>query len=227
MTAKSPCSRTIATIPPFRRSFPSSMPCRSTSRSIWWRSRGSAATTTPPRTGRACARKPPPPTTSAPPPISSACRSSAISSRRGSRCSAIRSRNTRRDACELRNFLSLHASHVEFRQPLSRRRDRAVHVDAAAGVLDHDRFKVLAARVLRRIAHAKIEREAGEEHALEPALAQITGKAGGRRAVVLIKGRIGIDRAAKALADHQRRVGNFHIFPELRARRALHAVIRP
>jgi hypothetical protein len=45
----------------------------------------------------------------------------------------------------------------------SSRRDRTLEVNAAAGVLDNDDHEALSNRVLRRIAHAEIEGEAGEE----------------------------------------------------------------
>ena len=48
-------------------------------------------------------------------------------------------------------------------EQLTRGRHGAVDVDAAAGILDHDRLETLALRIFRRIAHAEIEGEAGEK----------------------------------------------------------------
>src|SRR5437868_4293456 len=56
--------------------------------------------------------------------------------------------------------------------------DRTVDVDAAAGILDHDRLEALALGVLGRIAHTEIVSQAGQEHARKAALAQISGKPG-------------------------------------------------
>src|SRR5689334_21788568 len=127
----------------------------------------------------------------------------------------------------LRNIRFPDTPHPELREAPAGRVDRAVHVDAAAGVLDDDCLQALAASVFRRVTHAKIERETGEEHAPQPALAQITSEPGRGRAVVLIERRIGIDRATKALADHEGGVGNLQILAELRPGRALHAMIGP
>ena len=97
------------------------------------------------------------------------------------------------------------AADIERRERLARGGDRSVHVDAAAGILDHDRGEALPVRVLGRVANAEIERQAGEKHARQPALAQIAGEAGRRRLVVLEKRRIGIDGAAESLALRSRR----------------------
>ena len=70
---------------------------------------------------------------------------------------------------------------------------RASHVDAAAGVLHHDHLEAAAVRVLGRVAHAEVEREAGDEYALQATLAQVAGEPCRRRVVVLVEGRIGID----------------------------------
>src|SRR5665647_1586675 len=58
-------------------------------------------------------------------------------------------------------------------EQLSRGRHRAVDVDAAAGILDHDRLETFATRIFRRVAHAKIKRETGKKDPPEAALAQI------------------------------------------------------
>src|ERR1035437_10982283 len=61
-------------------------------------------------------------------------------------------------------------------EQLSRGRHRAVDIDAAAGILDHDRLETFATRIFRRVAHAKIKRETGKKDPPEAALAQIPGK---------------------------------------------------
>src|SRR5262249_11941569 len=59
------------------------------------------------------------------------------------------------------------------------------------------------------------------------ALAQISGKAGRRRVVVLVERRIGIDLAAKALAQDELGARRNEIAAEFGARRMLHAVVGP
>src|SRR5580658_3936565 len=108
---------------------------------------------------------------------------------------------------------------------LVRRGDRAVDIDAAAGVLDHDRREAAAVGILGRVADAEVEGEAGEEDAGEATLPQIRGQAGRRRVVVLVKSRIGIDLAAKALAHDQLGLRRDEVVAEFGALRFLHAVI--
>src|SRR6516165_6035153 len=105
--------------------------------------------------------------------------------------------------------------------------DRAVDVDAAASILDHDHGEALAARVLRRVADAKIEREPRHEDSRQAPLAQITGKAGGGLAVVLVEGGVGIDRRSEAFAQDELGVRNLQVVVELRTGRVLNAMIRP
>src|SRR5262249_40498283 len=64
-----------------------------------------------------------------------------------------------------------HAGNGEVRKGAARRLQRAAHIDGAAGILDHDDRKAAAVRILGRVAHAEIEGEAGQEHALKAALA--------------------------------------------------------
>src|SRR6478672_463959 len=91
------------------------------------------------------------------------------------------------------------------------RRDRAVEVDAAAGVLDHGNFEPRLARILSGKADAEIERQAGDENSLQLALAQIAEQTGRRLVVVLEQRRIGIDPAAETLADHEVRAGDLEL----------------
>src|SRR5215813_2949065 len=82
--------------------------------------------------------------------------------------------------------VSGYSRNAQRRKALARGGDR--DVDAAASILDHDHDKTLAARVLRRVAHAEIEREPRNEDSRQASLAQITRKAGGGLAVVLVEG---------------------------------------
>ena len=68
--------------------------------------------------------------------------------------------------------------------------DRSADVDAAASVLDDKDRKAFPPRVLGRVAHAKIEREAGEKHPRQSAFAQISDKSGRRFAVVFVERRV-------------------------------------
>src|SRR5256885_1858052 len=91
----------------------------------------------------------------------------------------------------------------------------------AARILDHDHGNALAARVLGRVAYAEIERQPSNEDAHEAPLAQIAGQSGGRLAVVLVKGGVGIDRGAEALSQDELCVRNSQVVVELGADRAL------
>src|SRR5207247_2138697 len=113
------------------------------------------------------------------------------------------------------------------REARARGGDRALDVDAAASILDHDHGKALAARVLGRVAYAEIEREPRNEHSRQAPLAQITGKAGGGLAVILVEGGVGIDPRAEALAQNELGVRNLQVVVELRTGGALNAMIRP
>jgi hypothetical protein len=81
--------------------------------------------------------------------------------------------------------------------------DRAVQVDGAAGVAEHDGFEAQSPRIERRVAHAEVVRQAGEEDAGEVSLAQIAGESGGGGAVVLEERGVGIDVRPKAFAQDQ------------------------
>ena len=105
--------------------------------------------------------------------------------------------------------------------------DGTVHVDAAAGILDHDHAEALLAGVLGGIADAEIVGEAGDEDAVEAALAEIADEAGRGALVVLEESGVGVDVRVVALADDQLRVGDVEIAAELRSGRALDAVVRP
>src|SRR5262245_61462956 len=123
--------------------------------------------------------------------------------------------------------ISANSCDAQRRKALARGGDRAVDVDAAASILDHHHGKALAARVLGRIAYAEIEREPRNEDSVQAPLAQITGKAGGGLAVVLVEGGVGIDPSAEALAQNELGVRNLQVVVELRTGGVLNAVIRP
>src|SRR5450759_520798 len=109
----------------------------------------------------------------------------------------------------------------------TRGRHGAIDVDTPAGILDHNRFEALATCVFRGIAHAEIEREAGEKDSSEAAFAQVSGEPGMRLAIVFVERRIRIDLALIALAEHQLRVRNRQVFAQRGAACALHTMIRP
>src|SRR5262249_51464656 len=116
---------------------------------------------------------------------------------------------------------------VQAREARARRRQRAADIDGAAGVLDDGHGKVLSPRVLGRVADTEGQSEPRDKNSRETARPEITGQSGGRLAVVLVQGGIGIDRRAKALAQHELGVGDLQTVVELGADRALDAMIRP
>src|SRR5262245_45567669 len=77
------------------------------------------------------------------------------------------------------------------------------------------------------MAYAEIEREPRNEDSVQAPLAQITGKAGGGLAVVLVEGGVGIDPSTEALAQNELGVRNLQVVVELRTGGGLNAVIRP
>ena len=72
--------------------------------------------------------------------------------------------------------------------------ERALPVDAAAGVEHECRGETRLGRVERRVKHAEIGRQTAQGHALQTALLEIGGETGRGAPVVLAKGRIEIDR---------------------------------
>src|SRR5262249_57311591 len=70
---------------------------------------------------------------------------------------------------------------------------RPANIDAAASLLDDHRLKTATIGILRRVAHANVQRQTGEEDALETALAQVSGKPGRSGVVVLVERGIRID----------------------------------
>ncbi len=100
-------------------------------------------------------------------------------------------------------------------------------LDAAAGVLDHHHLQACCRGVDRGEMDAVIGRQAAQEGAPEPTIAQIAAQPGRGLVVVFEEGGIGIDLGASALADNQLGPGRLQVGVEGGARGALHAVVRP
>src|SRR5690606_3382026 len=85
----------------------------------------------------------------------------------------------------------------------------------------------VAVRILGRVAHAEVEREAGEEDTFEAALLEVATEPRGRHTVVLVEGGVRIDRRVKALAQDE--LGMRHVESRMEggAGRVLDAVVRP
>ena len=113
-------------------------------------------------------------------------------------------RNRRIAACYRRQFERGNAGECRARRssPASPRRNRRYRCRGRRP-RRRTRRSLRGAGVLGRVAHAEIEGEAGQKDPRKTALAQIADQAGRRRAVVLEEGRIGIDRAVDALAQHK------------------------
>src|SRR5690242_649254 len=77
------------------------------------------------------------------------------------------------DAERLRRWRQPEAWRCRGARSFPRRRQRAVDIDRAAGVLDDGHGKVLSARVLGRVAYAEVQCEPGDKDAPETTLAQI------------------------------------------------------
>src|SRR5262245_63145581 len=112
--------------------------------------------------------------------------------------------------------VSANSCDAQRREALAGGGDRAIDVDAAASVFDHDHGKALAARVLGRVTYAEIEREPRHENSRQASLAQITGKAGRSLAVVLVEGGVGIDTSEDTLAEQEHGRRNLHDDGEMR-----------
>src|SRR5215831_3516598 len=107
------------------------------------------------------------------------------------------------------------------------RRQRAVEIDAARGILDHVGGEAELARIERRPGDAEVGGEPGHEHRGDAALLEIAREPGHGLAVGLDEGRIAVDVLVEALADDQRRRGQLEILVQGRIIGALHAVIGP
>src|SRR6266851_1562823 len=105
--------------------------------------------------------------------------------------------------------------------------ERAVGIDAAAGILDDVGGEALFAGVERGEADAEISRQTGDKNTLEAALLQIAAQPGRGLAVGLVEGRIAVDILAIALTDDEFGLRDCQVLAELRARRSLYAMVRP
>src|SRR6516165_8971475 len=99
--------------------------------------------------------------------------------------------------------------------------------DPTAGIVDDYDHEAPANGVFGRIPDAKIERQAGQEYALDAALAKITRKAGRCRAIVLVERRVRIDGPVESLAQHQPSMGNSQCIVKSSAAGTLHAMVWP
>src|SRR5262249_37750180 len=100
---------------------------------------------------------------------------------------------------------------------LPRLGERAIDVDAAARVLDHQRGEARLPRVERRPRHAEIGGEADQEHLVEIPLAQIAGQSCRGLAVRLEEGGVRVHLLAVTLADDQLGVRNLEVLVQGRA----------
>ena len=105
--------------------------------------------------------------------------------------------------------------------------ERALGVDAAAGVFDHVGFKARLARIERGPCDAEIGGQSRQEQPLHLARLQIGGEPGRGLAVGLGEGRIAVDLLVETLADDQPGLRDREILRQRRALGALHAVIGP
>src|SRR5690606_25989094 len=104
-------------------------------------------------------------------------------------------------------------------------------IDGPGQIPDDRRLEAEIARVLGRPAHAVVAREAANEHLADLPLAEVAGEPG-RRALapcvpVVAKAAVGVDGGIGSLAAHRRDALPRQARCELRAGRALDAVIRP
>ena len=103
----------------------------------------------------------------------------------------------------------------------------AGEVYGTAGILNDEDFEGAACAVGGGVADAEVEGKAGDEDALDAAVADPIGESGGGLVVVFVEGGVGIDLAMDAFAEDERGVGNVEGGVELRAGRALNAVVGP
>ena len=76
-------------------------------------------------------------------------------------------------------------------------------VDGAGGVFDDDGFEAEVFAVDGGVADAEVVGEAAEEEAIEFALAEVAGEAGGGDVVVFEEGGVAIDVGAEAFAEDE------------------------
>ncbi len=105
--------------------------------------------------------------------------------------------------------------------------DAVFEGDGAAGVLEDEALEAEGGAVEGGEADAEVVGEAGEEEALEAAVAEVAGEAGGGLVVVFEEGGVGVDVAAEALAEDELGVGEIEAGVEGGAVGGLQAVVGP
>src|SRR5438445_2950144 len=105
--------------------------------------------------------------------------------------------------------------------------ERAVEIDATAGIEPDGGFEPLADGVQRRKTDAEIGRQADQGDGVDAALPEVATEAGRCRMVVLEEGRIAVDIRAKSLADNELGLGPGKAGVEIRAEAALDTMVRP
>ena len=105
--------------------------------------------------------------------------------------------------------------------------ERALGIDAAAGVFDHIGLKPGLARIERRPCDAEIGREPGHEQAFQLAGLEIARKPGRGLAVGLGEGGIAVDVLVETLSDDEFGLRDREVLRKRGAIGSLHAVIRP
>ena len=86
--------------------------------------------------------------------------------------------------------------------------DAVREVGGAGGVFDDDGFEAEIVAVDGGVADAEVVGEAAEEDAMEAALAEVAGEAGGGEVVVFEEGGVAVDVAAEAFAEDEFGVGD-------------------
>ena len=104
---------------------------------------------------------------------------------------------------------------------------RALGVDAAAGVFDHIGLEAGLARIERGPGDAEIRGQSGDEQALQLAGLEIGGKSGRGFAVGLGESGIAVDVLVESLANDEFGLRNREVLRKRGAVGALHAVIGP
>ena len=84
----------------------------------------------------------------------------------------------------------------------------ALEVDGAGGVFDDDGFEAEVVAVDGGVADAEVVGEAAEEEAVQVALAEVAGEAGGGAVVVFEEGGVAVDVAAESFAEDEFGVGD-------------------
>ena len=105
--------------------------------------------------------------------------------------------------------------------------DATGQIHRAGGVFNDDGFEAHVFAVDGGVADAEVVGEAAEEEALETALAEVAGEAGGGDVVVFEKGGVAVDVAAEAFAEDKFGVGDREAGVEGRSFSVLEGVLGP